>query len=125
MRELSPKQAAATATRLRSSLKGTKPAQVPPRDRGVLLDDHLPSGVELRGSDEDTYVAIMAPRAGKSTSLAISVAEEAPGVPLEGRSDVGVRHWGVAQAERRMWWDMIAQAETFEGVERLASHFVT
>jgi len=24
-----------------------------------------------------------------------------------------------------MWWDMIAQAETLEGAERLASHFVT
>ncbi|MGV9921529.1 type IV secretory system conjugative DNA transfer family protein [Streptomyces cellulosae] len=141
MRELTPKRAAATATRLRASLKGAKPSKVPPRDRGVLLGDHLPSGVELRGSDEDTYVAIMAPRAGKSTSLAIPVAEEAPGAllmtsnkadvyaaTLASRSKVG-HAWildtqGVAQAERQMWWDMIAQAETLEGAERLASHFV-
>lgn len=61
MRELTPKRAAATATRLRASLKDAKPSKLPPRDRGVLLGDHLPSGVELRGSDEDTYVAIMAP----------------------------------------------------------------
>ncbi|MGA5183089.1 type IV secretory system conjugative DNA transfer family protein [Streptomyces pseudogriseolus] len=141
MRELTPKRAAATATRLRASLKDAKPSKLPPRDRGVLLGDHLPSGVELRGSDEDTYVAIMAPRAGKSTSLAIPVAEEAPGAllmtsnkadvyaaTLASRSKVG-RTWvldtqGVAQAERQMWWDMIAQAETLEGAERLASHFV-
>ncbi|MGY1548240.1 type IV secretory system conjugative DNA transfer family protein [Streptomyces sp. MN6] len=141
MRELTPKRAAATATRLRASLKDAKPSQLPPRDRGVLLGDHLPSGVELRGSDEDTYVAIMAPRAGKSTSLAIPVAEEAPGAllmtsnkadvyaaTLASRSKAG-HTWvldtqGVAQAERQMWWDMIAQAETLEGAERLASHFV-
>ncbi|MFZ4248184.1 type IV secretory system conjugative DNA transfer family protein [Streptomyces griseoincarnatus] len=141
MRELTPKRAAATATRLRASLKDAKPSQLPPRDRGVLLGDHLPSGVELRGSDQDTYVAIMAPRAGKSTSLAIPVAEEAPGAllmtsnkadvyaaTLASRAKVG-RTWvldtqGVAQAERQMWWDMIAQAETLEGAERLAFHFV-
>ncbi|MFI9311224.1 type IV secretory system conjugative DNA transfer family protein [Streptomyces triculaminicus] len=141
LRELTPKHAARTATRLRASLKGTKPSELPARDRGVLLGDHMPSGVELRGSDEDTYVAIMAPRAGKSTSLAIPVAEEAPGAllmtsnksdvyaaTLASRAKVG-RTWildtqGVAQSERQMWWDMIAQAETLEGAERLASHFV-
>jgi type IV secretory pathway TraG/TraD family ATPase VirD4 len=142
VRELTPKHAAATATRLRASLKGTKPKEIPARDRGVLLGDHLPSGVELRGNDEDTYVSIMAPRAGKSSALAIPVAEEAPGALLmtsnkadvyaatvASRSQIG-HAWvfdtqGVAQAERQMWWDMIAQAETLEGAERLASHFVT
>jgi type IV secretory pathway TraG/TraD family ATPase VirD4 len=141
MRELTPKPAAAAAIRLRPSLKGTKPSKLPPHDRGVLLGDHMPSGVELRGSDEDTFVAIMAPRAGKSTSLAIPVAVEAPGAllmtsnkadvyaaTLSVRSQVG-HAWifdtqGVAQVERQMWWDMIAQAETLEGAERLASHFV-
>lgn len=142
VRELTPKHAARTATRLRASLKATEPKTIAARDRGVLLGDHLPSGVELRGSDEDTYVAIMAPRAGKSTSLAIPVAEEAPAALLmtSNKADVyaataasraRIGHtWvldtqGVAQAEREMWWDMIAQAETLEGAERLASHFVT
>ncbi|MFF3208394.1 type IV secretory system conjugative DNA transfer family protein [Streptomyces sp. NPDC002962] len=141
MRELAPKQAARTATRLRASLKDAKPKDLKAADRGVLLGDHLPSGVELRGSDEDTYVAIMAPRAGKSTALAIPVAEEAPGALLltsnkadvyaatvASRSRLGTT-WvldtqGVAQVERAMWWDIIAQAETLEGAERLAGHFV-
>ncbi|MET9206794.1 TraM recognition domain-containing protein [Streptomyces bacillaris] len=141
MRELTPKHAARTAIRLRPSLRETKPKDVAPRDRGVLLGDHLPSGVELRGSDEDTYVAIMAPRAGKSTAIAIPVAEEAPGAllmtsnkadvyaaTLASRSQVG-RTWvldtqGVARVERQMWWDMVAQAETLEGAVRLSSHFV-
>ncbi|MET8855547.1 TraM recognition domain-containing protein [Streptomyces sp. NPDC004579] len=142
VRELTPKPAAVTATRLRASLKGSKPGDLAARDRGVLLGDHLPSGVELRGSDEDTYAAIMAPRAGKSSAIAIPVAEEAPGALLmtSNKADVyaatlGTRSrigqiWtfdtqGVAQAERTMWWDMTAQAETLEGAERLASHFVT
>ncbi|MFD5622112.1 type IV secretory system conjugative DNA transfer family protein [Streptomyces yangpuensis] len=141
VRELTPKPAARTATRLRVSLRDANPKELRARDRGVLLGDHLPSGVELRGSDEDTYVAIMAPRAGKSTSLAIPVAEEAPGALLmtSNKADVYAatyasraqtgQTWildtqGVAQAERAMWWDMIAQAETLEGAERLASHFV-
>ncbi|MGW6651242.1 hypothetical protein AMK23_34495 [Streptomyces sp. CB02130] len=141
MRDLTPKHAARSAIRLRSSLKGTKPKDIPARDRGVLLGNHLPSGVELRGSDEDTYVAIMAPRAGKSTAIAIPVAEEAPAAllmtsnkadvyaaTLASRSAVG-RPWvldtqGVARVERQMWWDMVAQAETLEGAVRLSSHFV-
>ncbi|GKQ36562.1 type IV secretory system conjugative DNA transfer family protein [Streptomyces sp. A012304] len=141
VRELTPKPAAKKATQLRASLKDVSPKDIVPADRGVLLGNHLPSKVELRGSDEDTYVAIMAPRAGKSTSLAIPVAEEAPGAllmtsnkadvyaaTLASRARIGTT-WvfdtqGVAQAERTMWWDMIAQAETLEGAERLASHFV-
>ncbi|MEW1551969.1 type IV secretory system conjugative DNA transfer family protein [Streptomyces tsukubensis] len=142
VRELTPKHAARTAIRLRTSLKDIGPKEIPARDRGVLLGDHLPSGVELRGSDEDTYVAVMAPRAGKSTSLAIPVAEEAPGPLLmtSNKSDVYAATaasrakagqtflfdtQGVAQAQRDMWVDLIAQAETLEGAERLASHFVT
>ncbi|MFE9387081.1 type IV secretory system conjugative DNA transfer family protein [Streptomyces sp. NPDC007025] len=141
VRDLAPKSAARTATRLRASLKVTEPKHLKPADRGVLLGDHLPSKVELRGSDEDTYVALMAPRAGKSTALAIPVAEEAPAAllltsnkpdvyaaTLASRRRMGTA-WvldtqGVAQTERGMWWDMIAQAETIEGAERLASHFV-
>ncbi|UZI33938.1 type IV secretory system conjugative DNA transfer family protein [Streptomyces sp. VB1] len=141
MRDLTPKHAARSAIRLRSSLKGTKPKDVPARDRGVILGDHLPSGVELRGSDEDTYVAIMAPRAGKSTALAIPIAEEAPGALLmtSNKADVYAATrasragkgqtfvfdtQGVAQASQEMWVDLVAQAETLEGAERLASHFV-
>ncbi|MFF4902622.1 type IV secretory system conjugative DNA transfer family protein, partial [Streptomyces sp. NPDC001068] len=141
VRELTPIPAARTATRLRASLREMKPADIPARDRGVLLGNHRPSGVELRGSDEDTYCSIMAPRAGKSSALAIPVAEEAPGAllmtsnksdvyaaTLGSRSKVG-QPWildtqGVAQVERQMWWDMVAQAETLEGAERLVSHFI-
>ncbi|MFE7057608.1 type IV secretory system conjugative DNA transfer family protein [Streptomyces californicus] len=141
MRELAPAAAAHTATRHRASLKAVPAKNVPPADRGVLLGDHAPSGVELRGNDEDTYLAIMAPRAGKSTSLAIPIAEEAPAAllmtsnkadvyaaTLRERSNRG-HVWaldtqGVARIRRSMWWDMLAEAETLERTERLASHFI-
>ncbi|WP_037652766.1 type IV secretory system conjugative DNA transfer family protein, partial [Streptomyces exfoliatus] len=141
LRELTPEPAARTATRLRRSLKGTESKDVRAADRGVLLGDHMPTGVELRGSDEDTFIAVMAPRAGKSTALAIPIAMEAPGALLmtsnkadvyaatvTSRGRVG-NTWvldtqGVAQSVRGMWWDMLAQAETLEGAERLASHFI-
>ncbi|MEU5163917.1 TraM recognition domain-containing protein [Streptomyces sp. NPDC020875] len=142
VRELTPKHAARTATRLRASLKDTAPKRLAPRDRGVLLGDHRPSGVELRGNDEDTYVAVMAPRAGKSTSLAIPVALEAPGAllmtsnkadvyaaTLAARAQTGQTFLfdtqGVAHGRREIWVDLIAQAETLEGAQRLASHFVS
>ncbi|MFJ4188525.1 type IV secretory system conjugative DNA transfer family protein [Kitasatospora sp. NPDC089509] len=139
--DLTPARATRTATRLRASLRDVKPRDVAPRDRGVLLGDHLPTGVELRGSDEDTYLALMAPRAGKSSALAIPVAEEAPAAllvtsnkpdvyaaTLASRQRAG-NAWafdtqGIAQVERAWWWDIIAEAETLDRAERLASHFV-
>ncbi|MFJ5552519.1 type IV secretory system conjugative DNA transfer family protein [Streptomyces sp. NPDC093225] len=140
VRDLTPKPAAITASRLRRSLKGLDPKQIEPRDRGILLGDHMTSGVELRGSDEDTFVAIMAPRAGKSTALAIPITMEAPGALLltSNKADVYAATYsdrrragttwvfdtqGVAQTERSMWWDMLAEGETLERAERLASHF--
>ncbi|MEV0990966.1 TraM recognition domain-containing protein [Streptomyces sp. NPDC049949] len=140
VRDLTPKPAATTASRLRRTLKGLDPKQIEPRDRGILLGDHMTSGVELRGSDEDTFVAIMAPRAGKSTALAIPIAMEAPGALLltSNKADVYAATYsdrrragttwvfdtqGVAQTERAMWWDMLAEGETLERAERLASHF--
>ncbi|WP_331726960.1 TraM recognition domain-containing protein (plasmid) [Streptomyces sp. NBC_01213] len=142
VRDLTPHQAAVTATRLRRSLQGTDPKQIEPANRGVLLGDHMTTGVELRGSDEDTYIAIMAPRAGKSTALAIPIAMQAPGALLitSNKSDVyaaTLTHraqsgncWvfdtqAVAQTERGMWWDMLAEAETLERAERLATHFTS
>ncbi|WP_316528085.1 type IV secretory system conjugative DNA transfer family protein [Kitasatospora brasiliensis] len=141
VRDLTPKHAARTATRLRASLSDVRPRDVAPRDRGVLLGDHLPTRVELRGSDEDTYLALMAPRAGKSTAVAIPIAEEAPAAllmtsnkpdvyaaTLASRARAGTT-WpfdtqGVARIQRSWWWDIVAEAETLDRAERLAGHFV-
>ncbi|MFI2077674.1 type IV secretory system conjugative DNA transfer family protein [Streptomyces triculaminicus] len=139
MAALAPKRAEARARELRPSLKLVKELQ--PRDRGVLLGDLEPRGPELRGSDEDVYLALMAPRAGKSTALATPTLLEAPGAALltsnksdvyaitrQARSRVGTT-WvldaqSVAHAERELWWDILASARTIEGARRLAMHFI-
>ncbi|WP_369185360.1 type IV secretory system conjugative DNA transfer family protein [Streptomyces sp. Y1] len=141
VRDLTPGRSARAAIRLRASLRDARPSAVATCDRGLLLGDHLPSGVELRGSDEDTYLALMAPRAGKSSAIAIPVAEEAPAAllltsnkpdvyaaTLASRQRAGTA-WafdtqGVAQIERAWWWDIIGEAETLDRAERLASHFI-
>ncbi|MFI9203735.1 type IV secretory system conjugative DNA transfer family protein [Streptomyces sp. NPDC053048] len=139
MAALAPKRAEARARELRPSLKLVK--EIQPRDRGVLLGDLEPRGPELRGSDEDVYLALMAPRAGKSTALATPTVLEAPGAALltsnksdvyaitrQARARVGTT-WvldaqSVAHAERELWWDMLASARTIEGARRLAMHFI-
>ncbi|MER6845812.1 type IV secretory system conjugative DNA transfer family protein [Streptomyces platensis] len=139
MAPLMPAAAIERARQLRPSLTAVK--EIAPQDRGVLLGELEPTGPELRGSDEDTYTAVMAPRAGKTTSLAVPSLLEAPGPALltsnksdaftltrRAREQVGTP-WtmdlqSVAYAPRELWWDMIASARSIEGATRLAGHFV-
>ncbi|MFD0746230.1 type IV secretory system conjugative DNA transfer family protein [Phytohabitans flavus] len=84
----------------------------------------------------------MAPRAGKSTGIAIPRLLRAPGSVLltSNKSDVFTvtrqermkvgRVWtfdpqGIAYSEREMWWDLLAGCDTVEGARRQASHFVS
>lgn len=84
-RDLEPllaKQLAAKAIDLRPSLAGKKPKDIAPDDRGVLLGTFKPGRDELRSSWEDVILAIMAPRSGKTSGLAISAILRAPGPVL-------------------------------------------
>ncbi|MFK3978844.1 type IV secretory system conjugative DNA transfer family protein [Micromonospora sp. NPDC050397] len=135
-----PEQAAARARDLRPSLKGLRTLE--PDDTGNLLGDLEPSGPELRSSFEDVELDLMAPRAGKSTGIAIPRLLRAPGAVLltsnksdvftvtrQERAKVG-KVWtfdpqGIAHAPRDMWWDMLASCDTIEGARRLAGHFVS
>ncbi|MGW1839629.1 type IV secretory system conjugative DNA transfer family protein [Streptomyces sp. NPDC002067] len=139
MAPLMPGPATERARQLRPALASVE--EVAPKDRGVLLGELDPSGPELRGSDEDTYTAVMAPRAGKTTALAVPALLEAPASALltsnksdaytltrRARERVGTV-WtmdlqSVAYAPRELWWDMIASARSIEGATRLAGHFV-
>lgn len=142
--DLLPKKAAAKATSLRASLTDTSPKDVAPDDRGVLLGTLKPSATEVRSSWEDVLLAIMAPRSGKTSCLAIPAILRAPGpvlltsnkaandaftATLDERSRVGVV-WTldpqqIAHAEQTMWWDILADAHDLAGARRLAQHFVT
>ncbi|EDY43028.1 membrane protein [Streptomyces sp. SPB074] len=88
-------------------------------------------------------VAIMAPRSGKTTGLAIPAILDAPGpvvltsnkaggdaftTTFDARAAVGTV-WTldpqqIAHYPRRMWWDILDSAHDLAGAKRLAGHFV-
>jgi type IV secretory pathway TraG/TraD family ATPase VirD4 len=145
---LLPGPAAERALRLRPSLAGVKPRDLAPGDVGVLLG-RLPTGSSRsRGQDlfaswEDVALAVMAPRSGKSTALAVPAALAAPGavVVTSNKPDVwaatsslrreqtGEAVWvfdpqRVAHAPQTWWWNPLRGLTTVEEAERLAGHFV-
>ncbi|MGW3514541.1 TraM recognition domain-containing protein [Streptomyces hydrogenans] len=131
----------AKARSLRPSLKHTK--HIAPRDAGILVGNLAGTRHEVRMGFEDVAVAIMAPRSGKTTSLAIPSILAAPGPVLltsnkaagdaytacfDARAAVG-RVWSmdpqqIAHAAREMWWNPLADAKTLDGAGRLAGHFL-
>jgi type IV secretory pathway TraG/TraD family ATPase VirD4 len=131
----------AKARALRPSLSNTK--KPPPHQTGILLGNLAGSAREVRMGFEDVAVAIMAPRSGKTTCLAIPAILNAPGpvlltsnkaagdaytATLDARAATG-RTWTmdpqqIAHAERALWWDPLSEATTLEGAGRLAGHFL-
>ncbi|WP_089102410.1 type IV secretory system conjugative DNA transfer family protein [Streptomyces hyaluromycini] len=129
----------ARARDLRPTLKGRE--QVHPDETGNLLGDLVPKGPELRSSYEDVELDLMAPRAGKSTGIAIPRVLRAQGAVLltSNKSDVYAvtraerekagTVWtfdpqGIAHTPRAMWWDLLGECHTIESARRLAGHFV-
>ncbi|MDX3855651.1 type IV secretory system conjugative DNA transfer family protein [Streptomyces sp. AK02-01A] len=131
----------AKARALRPSLKDAK--RIDAGDSGILLGNLQGTRHEVRMGYEDVAVAIMAPRSGKTTSLAIPSILNAPGpvlltsnkaagdaytTTLDARARAG-RTWSmdpqqIAHAARTMWWNPLADATTLDGAGRLASHFL-
>lgn len=143
-RDIEPLMAKPTAEKaksLRPSLKNAK--HIAPKDTGILLGNLQGTRHELRMGYEDVAVAIMAPRSGKTTCLAVPAILAAPGpvlltsnkagsdayaVTLEARAAAG-RVWTmdpqqIAHADRAMWWNPLATAKTLDGATRLAGHFL-
>ncbi|MFD9484634.1 TraM recognition domain-containing protein [Streptomyces sp. NPDC059991] len=129
------------ARSLRPSLKDAK--HIDARDTGILLGNLQGTRYEVRMGYEDVAVAIMAPRSGKTTSLAIPSILNSPGpvlltsnkaagdaftATIDARAAVG-RTWSmdpqqIAHAQREMWWNPLATAKTLDGAGRLAGHFL-
>ncbi|MCZ0974364.1 TraM recognition domain-containing protein [Streptomyces albulus] len=138
---LMAKAITAKARSLRPSLKDAK--HIAPADTGILLGNLQGTRHEARMGYEDVAVAIMAPRSGKTTSLAIPSILNAPGpvlltsnkaandaytATLNARAATG-RTWSmdpqqIAHAKREMWWNPLADAKTLDGANRLAGHFL-
>ncbi len=136
-----PAAALAKAQTLRPSLAGGR--RVDPDQTGIALGRLQPRGAVLRASWEDVLLAVMAPRSGKTTSLAVPAALAAPGaVVLTSNkadawaataalreTDTGERVWTfdpqqIARQAQSWAWDPIAELAGVEDAERLASHFV-
>ncbi|MFF2848456.1 type IV secretory system conjugative DNA transfer family protein [Streptomyces sp. NPDC058001] len=134
-----PKGIEARARELRPSLDGRE--QLHPDETGNLLGDLDPKGPELRSSYEDVELDLMAPRAGKSTGIAVPRVLRAQGAVLltSNKSDVYAvtraerekagTVWtfdpqGIAHTPRAMWWDLLGECDTIEAARRLAGHFV-
>lgn len=135
---LMSKAITAKARSLRPSLKDAK--HLNPADTGILLGNLQGTKHEVRMGYEDVAVAIMAPRSGKTTSLAIPSILNAPGpvlltsnkaagdaytATLDARAAVG-RTWSmdpqqIAHAERAMWWNPLSDTKTLDGAGRLAA----
>lgn len=144
---LAPSAIARRAQQLRPTLAEQKTKDVAGRDTGVPLGTlRAPgrSGPMLRASWEDVVLAVMAPRAGKTTGLAVPAILDAPGAVVATSNkadlwatthaarhrDTGERVWvfdpqQIAHAERTWWWNPLAGLTSVEEAHRLAGHFIT
>lgn len=119
--------------------------------RRALADDQVglplgrlePRGPQLRASWEDVGLTVMAPRAGKTTALAVPLVLAAPGAALvtSNKADVLVdtigmrrgdgegRCWvfdpqQIAHTDQDLWWNPLGQVHSIDEARRLASHFL-
>ena len=122
-----------------------QPRRLSPADTGLLLGDLLqPSGrgPALYASWEDTIVAFMAPRSGKTTALGVPYVLSAPGpvvatsikadlwaATAQLRAEAGGAVWlfdpqRITCQPQEWWWDPLRGMTTVEAAHRMAAHFV-
>ena len=135
------------AAGLRRSLTGADPRLVDPAEAGLVLGRLLrPAGRPgpvVYASWEDTVVAFMAPRSGKTTAQAVPFVLSAPGavIATSNKSDLWAatatlraqrtngRVWlfdpqQITYQPQTWWWDLLRGLRTVEDAHRLAGHFV-
>jgi hypothetical protein len=142
--DLTPAGVTKRAQQLRPSLAGTPVKRLHPDDLGVTLGTMLLPGRRgplLRASWEDGVLAVMGPRAGKTSSLAVPLILAAPGAVLatSNRADVWAtthtararrgRVWvfdpqAITRVGQRWWWNPLTAIRTVEDAARMAGHFV-
>ena len=142
--DLTPAGVTARARQLRPSLAGIPAKQLKPMDIGLALGTMLlpgRRGPRLRASWEDGVLAVMGPRAMKTTALAVPMILDAPGAVLatSNRADVWatthaararaglVRVFdpqGITRVAQSWWWNPLTAIGSVEDAARMASHFV-
>jgi type IV secretory pathway TraG/TraD family ATPase VirD4 len=141
--ELRPAAVAQRARRLRPSLaKGRRPAAA---QIGVPVGTLITTGRRRRpilyASWEDVLLAVMAPRAGKTTALAVPPILQAPGpaIATSNKADLWAATTGaralagrvwlfdpqhITHTPQAFWWNPLTTVTTVEEAARLADHFV-
>jgi type IV secretory pathway TraG/TraD family ATPase VirD4 len=142
--DLCPRRVAARAIRLRAGLAGATARRLPARDIGVPLGRLVAARGRrpiLHASWEDVLLAIMAPRAGKTTALAVPPILQAPGpvVATSNKADLWAATTGaraavgevwlfdpqhITRSRQTFWWNPLATVTSLEEASRLADHFV-
>ncbi|MFC5187204.1 type IV secretory system conjugative DNA transfer family protein [Actinomadura harenae] len=143
---LAPDTTASRAVALRRSLNDRPAAELDHDDIGLVMGDVLKptgTGATLYSSWEDTVVAFMAPRSGKTTTQSIPHVLSAPGavIATSNKADLwsaiatvratrtGGRIWlfdpqHITYQAQEWWWNPLANLATVEDAHRLAGHFV-
>jgi type IV secretory pathway TraG/TraD family ATPase VirD4 len=149
MRALTHLSAARAAAGLRRSLAAADPRTMHPAEAGLTLGRLMrpgrggAAGPAVYASWEDTVVAFMAPRSGKTTAQAIPFVLSAPGavIATSNKSDLwaataalraagtGGRVWlfdpqQITYQPQGWWWNPLHGLRTVEDAHRLAGHFV-
>jgi type IV secretory pathway TraG/TraD family ATPase VirD4 len=142
--DLTPAGVTKRARQLRPSLDGVPDKRLAPADTGLALGTMLLPGRRgplLRASWEDGVLAVMGPRAMKTTAVAVPLILAAPGavVATSNRADVWAtthaararagRVWvfdpqAITRTGRHWWWSPLSAIRSVEDAARMASHFV-
>jgi type IV secretory pathway TraG/TraD family ATPase VirD4 len=135
---------ARSAARLRASLAQASPREITPADTGLMLGSLMrPAGrgPALYASWEDTIIAFMAPRSGKTTAMGVPYVLSAPGpvVATSIKADLWAATARLREERgtvwlfdpqritcqpREWWWDPLRGMTTVETAHRMAAHFV-
>ncbi len=147
LRALTRRSLVRGAAGLRRSLAGVDPRAIDPAQAGLRLGRLLRAGGRqgpgVYASWEDTVVAFMAPRSGKTTTQAIPAVLSAPGavIATSNKSDLwaatatlreqttGGRVWlfdpqHITHQPQTWWWNLLDGLHAVEDAHRLAGHFV-
>lgn len=133
------KSALARARQFRPSLAGQKaPA---PAEIGVRLGRLMPTRTPVTAAFEDVLLAVMAPRSGKTTSLAVPAILDSPGPVVVTSNKADVVHltaalrartgpvWtfdtqAITGTDQQMWWNPLAAVRSIREARLLAAHFM-
>ncbi len=133
------KSALVRARQFRPSLAGQRtPA---PAEVGVRLGRLMPTRTPVTAAFEDVLLAVMAPRSGKTTSLAVPAILDSPGPVVVTSNKADVVHltaalraragpvWtfdaqAITGTDQQMWWNPLAAVRSIREARLLAAHFM-